>query len=100
MNMLVSGAALLLACAAFAAYEITDFRLTMVRNLSIQAQIVGSNSGSALVFSDPDSARSTLSALRAAPDILAAGIYTPDRVALATYSRDRDGEVFPLRPLP
>ena len=48
MNMLVSGAALLLACAAFAAYELEDFRVTMVRSLSIQAQIVGANSASAL----------------------------------------------------
>ena len=53
MNMLVSGAALLLACAAFAAYEIEDFRATMVRSLSIQAQIVGANSASALLFNDP-----------------------------------------------
>ena len=100
MNMLVSGAALLLACAAFAAYEVTDFRLTTVRSLSIQAQIVGANSASALVFSDPDAARVTLSALKAAPDILSAGIYSPNGVPLATYKRDRDDEVAPLRPVP
>jgi signal transduction histidine kinase len=100
MNMLVSGAALLLACAAFAAYELTDFRLTMVRNLSIQAQIVGANSASALVFNDPDSAQSTLSALKAAPNILAAGIYTANGGPLATYARNRQSAVSPLRPLP
>ena len=54
MNMLVSGAALLLACTAFAAYELADFRLTLVRGLSIQAQIVGANSASALLFNDPE----------------------------------------------
>jgi signal transduction histidine kinase len=100
MNMLVSGAALLLACAAFAGYEAADFRLRMVRSLSIQAQIVGANSASALVFGDPASARSTLSALKAAPDILAAGIYGRDGTPLATYSRDRETEVIAPRPLP
>jgi hypothetical protein len=69
MNMLVSGAALLLACTAFASYELADFRRTMVRNLSIQAQIAGANSASALLFNDPDSAANTLSALTAAPHI-------------------------------
>lgn len=89
MNMLVSGAALLLACTAFAGYEMEDFRVALVRNLSIQAQIVGANSASALLFNDPDSARNTLAALKAAPDILFAGVYGADGVAFATYSRDR-----------
>ena len=48
MNMLVSGIALLLACTAFAAYELADFRTTMVRSLSTQAQIIGANSASSL----------------------------------------------------
>ena len=56
MNMLVSGAALLLACAVFAAFELAEFRATLVRGLSIQARIVGANSASALLFNDSDSA--------------------------------------------
>ena len=85
MNMLVSGAALLLACAAFAAYEIEDFRATMVRSLSIQAQIVGANSASALVFDDPATARTNLAALAAAPHIRSAGIYTAEGQLFATW---------------
>jgi signal transduction histidine kinase len=96
MNMLVSGAALLLACTAFAAYELTDFRQTLVQGLSIQAQIVGANSASALLFNDPDSARNTLSALKAAPNILSASIYTPSGNAFATYSRDPGAIIPPL----
>lgn len=88
MNMLVSGIALLLACTAFAAYELADFRTTLVRSLSTQAQIVGANSASSLLFNDPDSARDTLSALTAAPNILSAGIYTPAGEPFATWSRD------------
>ena len=67
MNMLVSGAALLLACTAFAGYELTDFRQTLVQRLAIQAQIVGANSVTALLFNDPAAARDTLSALSKAP---------------------------------
>ena len=88
MNMLVSGIALLLACTAFAAYELADFRTTMVRSLSTQAQIIGANSASSLLFNDPDSARDTLSALTAAPNILSAGIYTPSGEPFAIWSRD------------
>jgi len=78
MNMLVSGAALLLACAAFIAYDMVSFRAGIVRNLSTQAQIIGSNSVSALIFNDSQSAENTLSALKAAHNVMFAGIYTPD----------------------
>jgi len=72
--MLVSGAALLLACAAFIALDMITFRQAMLRNLSTQAQIIGSNSVSALLFNDPQSAENTLLALKAAPNILSAQV--------------------------
>lgn len=96
--MLVSGAALLVAAAAFVAYELAAFRLTMVRNLSIQAQMVGSSSASALLFSDPESAYKTLSALGVAPDVLYAGIYTAAGEPFAKYWRDRNTGAAPLLP--
>jgi len=89
MNMLVSGAALLLACAAFIAFDMITFRQAMLRNLSTQAQIIGSNSVSALLFNDPQSAENTLLALKAAPNILSAHVYLPDGRPFASYSRDR-----------
>src|SRR5258708_32414148 len=98
INMLVSGAALLLACVAFLAYDLSTFRTTMVRTLSIQAQIAGTNSASALLFHDPDSARNTLSALKAAPNILTAGIYTPAGESFAVYWRQCPGQAVPLPP--
>jgi signal transduction histidine kinase/CheY-like chemotaxis protein len=100
MNMLVSGAALLLACAAFITYDLVSFRDGMVHNLSIQAQVAGSNSVSALLFSDPHSAENTLSALKAAPNIVSAGIYTLDGRAFATYQRDLGTQDFKLPPIP
>jgi signal transduction histidine kinase len=100
MNMLVSGAALLLACAAFVAYDLVTFRQTMVHNLSIQAQIAGANSVSALVFDDPQTAESTLAALKAAPNIISAGIYTSDGQPFARYSRDAGGQILSLPQIP
>src|SRR6266850_6921725 len=99
MNMLVSGAALLLACAAFVAYDLVTFRETLLRNLSTQAQIVGANSVSALLFSDPSAAEKTLSALEASPNIVSAGIYTPDGQPFAAYRRDHASRPAALPPM-
>ena len=100
MNILVSGAALLIAGAAFVGYDRVTFRESMAHNLSIQAQITGGNSVSALLFNDPQSAENTLSALKAAPNIVSAGIYTPAGRPFATYSRDTAGQVLTLPAIP
>ncbi|MGA8152220.1 MAG: response regulator [Terriglobales bacterium] len=100
INMLVSGVALLLACAAFFAYDLYTFRVGIVHNLSTEAQIIGSNAVSALVFNDPQTAENTLSALKASPRIMYAAIYTPDGQMFAGYWRDRSGGVPPLPALP
>src|SRR5258708_771798 len=93
MKMVGSGTALLLAAVSFFAYDFYNFRKSIVRNLGIQAEIIGSNSVSALLFDDSHSAENTLSALRAAPHVMFAEIYTPDGRAFAAYRRDR-GELF------
>ena len=100
MNMLVSGVALLLACAAFFTYDLLTFRAARVRGLGIQAQIIGSNSVAAIEFSDPHSAENTLAALHAAPNIVFAGIYTVDGKPFAGYWRDKSGVMpaFPIIP--
>ncbi|MGZ4819462.1 MAG: ATP-binding protein [Terriglobales bacterium] len=87
MNLLVSAAALVLACAAFVAYDQVTYRQAIVRNLSTQAQIIGANSVSAVTFNDAQSARSTLGALGTNPNIRSAGIVTPDGRMFAEYSR-------------
>jgi len=100
MNMLVSGAALLLACTAFFAYDLYTFRVGIVRNLSTEAQILGSNTVSALVFNDPHAAGNTLSALHASPQIIYGAIYTPDGQIFAGYWRDHGGKDLPIPALP
>src|SRR6266436_5696421 len=100
MNMLVSGAALLIACVAFVAYDLVTFRQAMVYNLSIQAQMAGSNSVSPLLFNDPQAAENTLSALKAAPNVVVAGIYALDGHPFAAYWRDGNGQTLTLPKIP
>ncbi len=97
MNMLVSGIALLTACSAFVAYDFVTFRSGAANNLSTQAQIVGANSVSALLFDDPQAARQTLSALKSRSNIISAGINTQDGRPFASYSNASKSET-PLLP--
>ena len=96
MNILASAVALLLACAGFSIWDLTLFRQGMVRRLSVEAQIAGANCISALVFNDQPAAENTLAALKAAPHVIYAGIYTPEGKLFAGYWRDRRGEEMPL----
>jgi signal transduction histidine kinase/CheY-like chemotaxis protein len=100
MNMLVSGSALLLACIAFFAYDLYTFRVGILGNLSTEAQILGSNTVSALVFNDPHAAETTLSALNASPHIIHGAIYTPDGQLFAGYWRDGAGKPLPMPAIP
>ena len=101
MNMLVSGAALFLACTAFFTYDLYTFRASIERNLSVQAQILGSNTVTALVFDDPHAAETTLSALKASPNIVYAGVYTLDGEPFVIYQPSAEhGVARPLPPLP
>jgi signal transduction histidine kinase len=94
MSIAASGAALLLACAAFLAYELFSYRDGMILRLSIRAEIVGTNSASAILFNDEGAAVETLATLKADPHIVSAGIYTRDNRIFATYVRsDRRGDV-------
>jgi signal transduction histidine kinase/ActR/RegA family two-component response regulator len=86
-NIATTGLALLLASAAFAAYEAYSFRARLVRQMSTQADIVGYNAASAILFEDHEAAARTLAALVAEPHVLAAGVYLPGGEEFATYRR-------------
>ena len=100
MNMLVSGVALLLACGGFCAYDLYSFRDALVRNLSMQAEIIGDNTASALLFDDPHSAEKTLSALGANPHLRYAQIYAHNGQPFAAYWREAAGQSLPLPLVP
>jgi PAS domain S-box-containing protein len=92
MSVFASGTALLLACAAFLAYELFSYRAGMINALSIRANIIGVNSASAIMFNDEAAAVETLAALKADPRTIAAGLYTRDNRIFATYVRDDQKE--------
>jgi signal transduction histidine kinase len=85
MNLLVSGAVLVLAALAFFSFDLLSFRNDLIRNLGAEAQIVGENSVSALTFNDPQTAEATLASLRGSPDVLSAVLVTNDGAIFARY---------------
>ena len=86
--MLTSSLSLLLACAAFVAYDVSRFRREMVESVSSLAEVVGNNTTAALDFNDPTAAAQTLTALRGEPNIVRAHVHTPDGQVFATYARE------------
>src|SRR5437870_3261125 len=94
--MLTSSAALLLACAAFILYELTEFRKDIVDDLTAKAEFIGSQSTAALKFTDPKAGKEILDKLKTAKHVVAASIYSRDGKVLAKYQRpDVKGDFSP-----
>jgi len=93
--LLISGAVLLLTCAAFVAYEYFTFRKHMINQVSTLGEIIADNSTAALAFDSQDDANQILAALDAEPHIVAAGLYDEEGHLFAHYP-DR----LPLQSLP
>ncbi len=92
--MLTVSTALVLACSALVAYEYTGLRSSMKSDLEILAQMIGSNSSAALMFSDQRSAWELLQGLKAEPRIAAVCIYSSDGNVFATYVRPDVARIF------
>jgi signal transduction histidine kinase len=90
MGLIASSAALILACGALLTYEFFAYRDNMVRVLSIRSDIIGTNSVSAILFKDEQSAAETLASLKDDPHIISAGIYIQDNYPFARYGTDDD----------
>jgi two-component system sensor histidine kinase/response regulator len=84
--ILTSSIVLLLATTGFVIDELTEFRRTMVEQLSTLAGVVGINSTTALTSQAPHEAEKTLTALRIKPHILHARILTNDGKIFAQYT--------------
>jgi signal transduction histidine kinase/ActR/RegA family two-component response regulator len=89
VNVATTAAVLLLASAAFVSYDIFIASDRLVRRQATQAEIIGYNAASAVMFEDRQAAAKTLTALRAEPQVLAAGIFTPDGAPFAIYRNNR-----------
>ncbi|HTN43097.1 MAG TPA: PAS domain S-box protein [Nitrospiria bacterium] len=96
ISMLVSTCALMLASLGFITYEFVTYRNGMVQNLSSQAEIIGINTVSALLFNDPKAATETMTALRVRSRIVSAAIYTAEGTLFARYVPSDGVTVFRL----
>jgi signal transduction histidine kinase/ActR/RegA family two-component response regulator len=89
-------AALLVALAALAAYEIGNYKQQWISDLSTQAEILGRSSAAAILFNDHQNALHNLELLQARSKIIAAAIYDSSGTLFATYTRPGDPkQIFP-----
>ncbi len=98
--LLGSTAVLVLACSAFVGYDAVVFRRTMVRDLTVLADVIGENSTAAVQFSAPSDAEKTLKALQFKPSVMAACIYVKDGSRFAAYVREGSQAAIPPEPGP
>jgi two-component system, sensor histidine kinase len=95
MVLTTSGLTLMVACTVFAIYDYASSRSRLVRDVTMLADIVGSNSTAALTFRDAVAAEDTLRATAINEHILDARLFTRDGTRLAVYVRPG----YPLRSL-
>ncbi|CAJ0783235.1 hypothetical protein LMG7141_01364 [Ralstonia condita] len=84
-NMAGAGAALTIAGILLILFQFIALHASLVRDVHVQARIIGANSVAALLFNDRHAAEETLAALEASPSLRAAGIFSALRKPLALY---------------
>jgi signal transduction histidine kinase/DNA-binding response OmpR family regulator len=99
--MAMTGAAisLVLACAAFIAYDREIERREMADQLGAIAQAVAKNITAALTFDDQAAGRDALSSLAAQPHIIGARIYDRGGQVFSVYGRDDRRTSAPVAPI-
>ncbi|MBC7685730.1 MAG: hypothetical protein H7176_10935, partial [Bdellovibrionales bacterium] len=81
------------------AYDIHDYRVGVVQDLTSQADLLSKVSQAALEFDDVGSVQDTLAHLRARPGVLAAAVYRADNTLFASYaSAQSPAAAIPQRP--
>src|SRR5258706_3922763 len=96
--LVITGAALLLTCTAFFAYEFFAFRQTTLRELNTLGEIIASNSTAALAFDNREDAGEVLSALKAERHIIGASLYDKEGKLFSHYPASLSVEAFPSSP--
>lgn len=84
-SMVITGAALFLACLSFSIYDVTSIRKEMVKEIKILADMIGKNCTAALSFQDKNDAAEILSALNVHDQVIWAGILDKHGNRFATY---------------
>jgi signal transduction histidine kinase len=98
LYLLSTGAVLFLTCSAYFVYEFVTFRQTTRAQLATLGALVAANSTAALAFSNQRDAGEILSALKAEPHIVAAGLYDRQGTLFSTYRPSVSAEVLPPAP--
>jgi signal transduction histidine kinase len=89
ISVLSSMTALVSASVVFLVYDATTFRERLQSRLGTEAQILGFNAVTPLLFNDSDAATSTLAGLQAEKAVTAAGIFRAgEGHPFAAYARD------------
>jgi PAS domain S-box-containing protein len=96
--LLTSGIVLLLAGAAFFAYDNWSFRRSTLQELSMLGEIVADNSTGALAFQNQDDASEIIGALKAQRHILAAALYDENGKLFSIYPANQPHSAFPASP--
>jgi signal transduction histidine kinase/CheY-like chemotaxis protein len=96
---MIAAVGLVLAGLAVAAYNESLFHNQAAREAQVQADILAASVTAALAFDDEDAAREYLNALRANPQVEAAGVYGGEGLLLTSYRRER-GQALPARAEP
>ncbi len=91
VNMLTSVAALLLASAAFLAYDVYTFRSRMVSDVETLSAVIGDNCSAPLLFNDAPSAGDVLATLAAKSSVERALLYRPSGRLFARFASPRHG---------
>jgi len=92
----IAAFALVLAGLLVAAYNENAFKAQATREAQVQADILAASVTAALAFDDEGAAQEYLDALRANPEVEAAGLYDATGALLAGYRRTA-GQVLPVR---
>ncbi len=96
--LLTCAMVLLLACGVLAIYQAVNFRHSMVRSVTVLADVLAKNTQAALTFQDESAARQTLLALQAESSVTGACLYDEKGDRFATYTREGVQIDFPAQP--
>ena len=91
--MLTSLVALLIMMGALTFFDRATFRNEAQADLNVLAGVIGENASTSLVFNDPQTARSTLGALRAQQHILAGIVFDAEGKRFASYMTHKPGSL-------
>ena len=99
VNLLTSGAVLLVTCLAFFGYELYTFRQSTLAKLKSLGEMTAANSAAALAFNDVEAANEILAVLHSEQNIVAAVLFDSLGQTFATYTSGLAEDQYPNNPL-